>query len=160
MSENSLDELQAICAKINSTLQDKGMVNAQMMMERQNVNPQEAQARYARGYQAWLMDDYVAAMEDFSWLTLYFPLEPQFHLALAGALQMQQEFTLALSAYACALLLEAKDPEPVYQMAVCLLALDKGADAREALQTAIEMSYLSQEYAPTAEKANQLLNSI
>ncbi|AKF39931.1 TPA: tetratricopeptide repeat protein [Yersinia enterocolitica] len=160
MSENSLDELQAICAKINSTLQDKGMVNAQMMMERQNVNPQEAQARYARGYQAWLMDDYVAAMEDFSWLTLYFPLEPQFHLALAGALQMQQEFTLALSAYACALLLEAKDPEPVYQMAVCLLALDKGADAREALQTTIEMSYFSPEYAPTAEKANQLLNSI
>lgn len=73
---------------------------------------------------------------------------------------MQQEFTLALSAYACALLLEAKDPEPVYQMAVCLLALDKGADAREALQTTIEMSYFSPEYAPTAEKANQLLNSI
>ncbi|EKN5091196.1 TPA: tetratricopeptide repeat protein [Yersinia enterocolitica] len=160
MSENSLDELQAICAKINSTLQNKGILNAKMMTDKQSVDPQEVQARYTRGYQAWLMDDYVAAMEDFSWLTLYFPLEPQFHLALAGALQMQQEFTLALSAYTCALLLEAKDPEPVYQMAVCLLALDKGADAREALQTAIEMSYLSQEYAPTAEKANQLLNSI
>ncbi|EKN6298122.1 CesD/SycD/LcrH family type III secretion system chaperone, partial [Yersinia enterocolitica] len=49
MSDGHLEELQAICAKINSTLQDKGMVNAQMMMERQNVNPQEAQARYARG---------------------------------------------------------------------------------------------------------------
>ncbi|EPS8493654.1 CesD/SycD/LcrH family type III secretion system chaperone [Yersinia enterocolitica] len=159
MSDGHLEELQAICAKINSTLQDKGIVNAQMMMECQSVNPQEAQTRYARGYQAWLMDDYVAATEDFSWLTLYFPLEPQFHLALAGAMQMQQEFTLALSAYACALLLEAKDPEPVYQMAVCLLALDKGADAREALQTAIEMSYFSPEYASTAEKANQLLNS-
>ncbi|WP_174849505.1 tetratricopeptide repeat protein [Yersinia artesiana] len=160
MSDGHLGELQAICAKINSALQDKGIVNAQMMMERHSVNPQEVQTRYARGYQAWLMDDYVAAMEDFSWLTLYFPLEPQFHLALAGALQMQQEFTLALSVYACALLLEAQDPEPVYQMAVCLLALDKGADAREALQTVIEMSYLSQEYAPIAEKANQLLNSI
>ncbi|EKN5911759.1 TPA: tetratricopeptide repeat protein [Yersinia enterocolitica] len=160
MSDSHLEELQTICAKISSTLQDKGMVNAQIMMERQSVNPQEAQVRYARGYQAWLMDDYVAAMEDFSWLTLYFPLESKFHLALAGALQMQQEFTLALSAYVCALLLEAKDPEPVYQMAVCLLALDKGADAREALQTAIEMSYFSPEYAPTAEKANQLLNSI
>ncbi|EKN3459165.1 TPA: CesD/SycD/LcrH family type III secretion system chaperone [Yersinia enterocolitica] len=160
MSENSLDELQAICAKINSTLQNKGILNAKMMTDKQSVNPQEAQVRYARGYQAWMMDDYVAAMEDFSWLTLYFPLESKFHLALAGALQMQQEFTLALSAYACALLLEAKDPEPVYQMAVCLLALDKGADAREALQTTIEMSYFSPEYAPTAEKANQLLNSI
>lgn len=73
---------------------------------------------------------------------------------------MQQEFTLALSAYACALLIEAQDPEPVYQMAVCLQAMGKGADAREALQTAIEMSYLNPEYAPTAEKANQLLNSI
>ncbi|EKN3560076.1 TPA: tetratricopeptide repeat protein [Yersinia enterocolitica] len=160
MSDSHLEELQAICAKINRTLQDKGIVSAQMMVERQSVNPQEVQARYARGYQAWLIDDYVAAMEDFSWLTLYCPLEPQFHLALAGAMQMQQEFTLALSAYACALLLEAKDPEPVYQMAVCLLALDKGADAREALQTAIEMSYFSPEYALTAEKANQLLNSI
>ncbi|WP_242364900.1 SycD/LcrH family type III secretion system chaperone [Yersinia enterocolitica] len=160
MSENSLDELQAICAKINSILQNKGILNAKMMTDKQRVDPQEVQARYTRGYQAWLEDDYVAAAEDFSWLTLYFPLESKFHLALAGALQMQQEFTLALSAYTCALLLEAKDPEPVYQMAVCLLALDKGADAREALQTAIEMSYLSQEYAPTAEKANQLLNSI
>lgn len=160
MSDGHLEELQAICAKINLTLQDKGIVNTQMMMERQSVNPQEVQDRYARGYQAWLENDYVAAMEDFSWLTIYCPLEPQFHLALAGAMQMQQEFTLALSAYACALLLEAQDPEPVYQMAVCLLALDKGADAREALQTAIEMSYFSSEYAPTAEKANQLLNSI
>ncbi|CRX43338.1 SycD/LcrH family type III secretion system chaperone [Yersinia enterocolitica] len=160
MSENSLDELQAICAKINSILQNKGILNAKMMTDKQRVDPQEVQVRYARGYQAWMMDDYVAAMEDFSWLTLYFPLESKFHLALAGALQMQQEFTLALSAYACALLLEAKDPEPVYQMAVCLLALDKGADAREALQTTIEMSYFSPEYAPTAEKANQLLNSI
>ncbi|EKN6359814.1 CesD/SycD/LcrH family type III secretion system chaperone [Yersinia enterocolitica] len=160
MSENSLDELQAICAKINSILQNKGILNAKMMTDKQRVDPQEVQARYTRGYQAWLEDDYVAAAEDFSWLTLYFPLESKFHLALAGALQMQQEFTLALSAYACALLLEAKDPEPVYQMAVCLLALDKGADAREALQTTIEMSYFSPEYAPTAEKANQLLNSI
>ncbi|HHL2498747.1 TPA: CesD/SycD/LcrH family type III secretion system chaperone [Yersinia enterocolitica] len=160
MSDGHLEELQTICAKINRTLQDKGIVNAQMLMERQSVNPQEMHVRYARGYRAWLEDDYVAAMEDFSWLTLYFPLEPQFHLALAGAMQMQQEFTLALSAYACALLLEAQDPEPVYQMAVCLLALDKGADAREALQTAIEMSYLSQEYAPTAEKANLLLRKI
>ncbi|ENA3448551.1 CesD/SycD/LcrH family type III secretion system chaperone [Yersinia enterocolitica] len=160
MSDGHLEELQTICVKINRTLQDKGIVNAQMLMERQSVNPQEMHARYARGYRAWLEDDYVAAMEDFSWLTLYFPLEPQFHLALAGAMQMQQEFTLALSAYACALLLEAQDPEPVYQMAVCLLALDKGADAREALQTAIEMSYLSQEYAPTAEKANLLLRKI
>ena len=160
MSDGHLEELQAICAKINLTLQDKGIVNTQMMMERQSVNPQEVQDRYARGYQAWLENDYVAAMEDFSWLTIYCPLEPQFHLALAGAMQMQQEFTLALSAYACALLLEAQDPEPIYQMAVCLLALDKGADAREALQTAIEMSYFNSEYAPTAEKANQLLNSI
>lgn len=160
MNENSLEELQAIYARINKTLQDNGMVNAQMIADTQSINPQEVQDRYARGYQAWLENDYVAAMEDFSWLTIYCPLEPQFHLALAGTMQMQQEFTLALSAYACALLLEAQDPEPVYQMAVCLLALDKGADAREALQTAIEMSYFSPEYALTAEKSNQLLNSI
>ncbi|MGE4776548.1 CesD/SycD/LcrH family type III secretion system chaperone [Yersinia enterocolitica] len=160
MSDGHLEELQAICAKINSTLQDKGIVNVQMMMECQSVNPQEAQTRYARGYQAWLKDDYVAAMEEFSWLTLHCPLEPLFHLALAGVMQMRQEFTLALSAYACALLLEAQDPEPVYQMAVCLQAMGNGADAREALQTAIEMSYFNPEYAPTAEKANQLLHSI
>lgn len=146
MKDSGFDELLAICGN--------------MINDNQDVNPEDVQRRYARGYQAWLVNDYVAAMEDFSWLTLYYPSEPQFHLALAGAMQMQQEFTLALSAYACALLLEAKDPEPVYQMAVCLLALDKGADAREALQTAIEMSYFSPQYAPTAEKANQLLNSI
>ncbi|WP_145512805.1 tetratricopeptide repeat protein [Yersinia kristensenii] len=160
MNERNFDELQAICAKINNALKSKGTNNAQMMNVNQGVNAQEVQTRYARGYQAWLVDDYIAATEDFFWLTLHCPLEPQFHLALAGAMQMQQEFTLALSAYACALLIEAQDPEPVYQMAVCLQAMGKGADAREALQTAIEMSYLNPEYAPTAEKASQLLNSI
>jgi Flp pilus assembly protein TadD len=87
-------------------------------------------------------------------------LESQFHLALAGAMQMQQEYALALSCYACALLLVAKDPEPVYQMAMCLHALGKDADAREALQTAIEMSYLDSAFSPIAEKARQLLNKI
>ncbi|AIN20010.1 TPR repeat family protein [Yersinia rochesterensis] len=160
MSEDNIEKLQSICEKINVTLTCKGIINTQMMNDSQDVSPQEVHTRYERGYQAWLVDNYIAAIEEFSWLTLHCPLEPQFHLALAGAMQMQQEFTLALSAYACALLLEAQDPEPVYQMAVCLQAMGNGADAREALQTAIEMSYLNSEYAPTAEKANQLLNSI
>ncbi|CNI24883.1 SycD/LcrH family type III secretion system chaperone [Yersinia pekkanenii] len=160
MGDFAIDDFQSLCAKINSALNERDITGQPMRDCQQYIDPQEVQTRYDRGYQAWLADDYVAATVDFSWLTLYCPLEPRFHLALAGAMQMQQEYALALSAYAAALLLEAKDPDPVYQMAVCLHALDNGADAREALQTAIEMSYFSPEYAPTAEKANQLLDSI
>ncbi|WP_145555854.1 tetratricopeptide repeat protein [Yersinia canariae] len=160
MSEDTLDKLQEICAKINNVLVTKRVINSEAMNDNQDINPQEVEERYSRGYQAWLENNYSAAMADFSWLTLHCPLEPQFHLALAGALQKQQEFTLALGAYACALLLEAKDPQPVYQMAVCLHALGKGADAREALQTVIEMSYMCPEYAPVAEKANLLLGKV
>ncbi|HDM8437638.1 CesD/SycD/LcrH family type III secretion system chaperone [Yersinia enterocolitica] len=160
MSEVNIDELQIFCQKINNILTSKGIINAEIMNGSQGIDPQEVYTRYERGYQAWLADNYIVAAEEFSWLTLHCPLEPLFHLALAGVMQMRQEFTLALSAYACALLLEAQDPEPVYQMAVCLQAMGNGADAREALQTAIEMSYFNPEYAPTAEKANQLLHSI
>ncbi|QDW35638.1 tetratricopeptide repeat protein [Yersinia sp. KBS0713] len=160
MGDASIGDLQAICSQINSVLKEQGIINPNMMETQQPVSQPEVRAIYTRGYQAWLADDYIAAIEDFSWLTLHCPLEPRFHLALAGALQMQQEYVLALSAYTCALLLAAADPDPVYQMAICLQALGKGADAREALQTAIEMSYLNPEYAPTAEKALRLLNRI
>ncbi|AHM76158.1 tetratricopeptide repeat protein [Yersinia hibernica] len=160
MSEDGFDELQAICANINSALAGKGIINLPVISDNQDIHSQEVQERYSRGYQAWLESNYSAAMADFSWLTLHCPLEPHFHLALAGALQMQQEFTLALSAYACGLLLEAKDPQPVYQMAVCLHALGKGADAREALQTVIEMSDMCPEYAPVVAKANLLLGKV
>lgn len=160
MGDYNLNNVLAICNKITDSLKSKGIINRQRVSDNQDITLLEVQRRYTRGYQAWLVDDYVAATAEFTWLTLYCPLVPQFHLALAGAMQMQQEFALALSAYACALLIEAQDPEPVYQMAICLLALDKGADARETLQTAIEMSYFSPEYAPTAEKASQLLGRI
>lgn len=65
MNERNFDELQAICAKINNALKSKGTNNAQVMNVNQGVNAQEVQTRYARGYQAWLVDDYIAATEDF-----------------------------------------------------------------------------------------------
>ncbi|MDN0125109.1 SycD/LcrH family type III secretion system chaperone [Yersinia aleksiciae] len=160
MADFGIEGLQALSIQINNALKEQGIISQEIIDNHQPASQQEVQRIYARGYQAWLADDYVAAMADFSWLTIHCPLEFRFHLALAGAMQMQQEYVLALSAYACALLLEGKDPAPVYQMAICLQALGKGADAREALQTAIEMSYLSPEYAPIAEKASLLLNQI
>ncbi|WP_145514377.1 SycD/LcrH family type III secretion system chaperone [Yersinia massiliensis] len=160
MSDITIGDLHTICAQINHALKEQGIIHQEMMQTLQVVSPEETQTRYKRGYQAWLANDYNAALDDFSWLTLHHPREPQFHLALAGALQMQQEYTLALSAYACVLMLEVKDPTPVYQMAMCLQALGKGADAREALQTVIEMSYQNPEYCSIAEKASLLLNEI
>lgn len=160
MSHYSFNNVQDIFAKIDNDLKSQRIICPQRVNDNREVTALEVQARYAQGYQAWLMDDYAAATVDFSWLTLYCPSEPRFHLALAAVMQMQQEFALALGAYANALFLDVKDPEPLYQIAICWLALGKDADAREALQTAIEMSYVSIEYAPTAKKANQLLESI
>ncbi|OWF78542.1 CesD/SycD/LcrH family type III secretion system chaperone [Yersinia frederiksenii] len=157
MSHYSFNDMQAAFAKIDNELKGQRGIRPQRVSDHQQVTALEIQTRYAQGYQAWLADDYAAAMADFSWLTSCCPLEPRFHLALAAVMQMQQEFRLALEAYACALLLDAKDPEPLYQMAICLLALDKGADAREALQTAIEMSYFNTEYATTAKKSQSIV---
>ncbi len=158
LNDYNMDKMLAILAQVNKTLEN--ISNPQDRPQCERVSQQEIQARYEQGYQAWLADNYITAVEDFSWLTLHRPLEPHFHLALAGALQMQQEFILALSAYASALLLEAKSPGPVYQMAVCLHAIKRDADAREALQMVIEMSYMRPEYAPMAEKANILLGKV
>ncbi|AWK13987.1 tetratricopeptide repeat protein [Candidatus Fukatsuia symbiotica] len=120
----------------------------------------DAKQLYARGYQAWQEENYAAALVDFSWLALNYPYERRFHLAMAGALQMEKEYIAALACYHYAQTLEPCDPEPIYQMAICLQKLGEGTDAREALQTAIEMSYCDPAYAVTREKANRLLAEI
>jgi hypothetical protein len=61
-----IDDLQAMCDQINHALKEQGMINQGVINEIQEVNPQEVHARYTRGYQAWLADDYIAATADFA----------------------------------------------------------------------------------------------
>ncbi|CNJ53871.1 SycD/LcrH family type III secretion system chaperone [Yersinia aldovae] len=96
---------------------------------------------YAQGYAAWQEGRYDRALIDFGWLVMSQPWSWRAHVALAGALMMQKEYAMAMNYYGYALMLDACHPEPVYQMGVCLNALGERSLAREALQTALTMSY-------------------
>ncbi|AWK13989.1 SycD/LcrH family type III secretion system chaperone [Candidatus Fukatsuia symbiotica] len=141
----------------------KKISRTNLLTTRQEVHHDDgldAEQLYARGYEAWQKKDYVAALTDFTWLTQHYPGERRFHLAMAGALQMQGEYLKALTCYDHAQALDICDPAPLCEMAVCLQALGRKADAREVLQTVIEISYVDPAYTTIREKANRLLAKI
>ena len=121
------------------------------------LSPEEV---YARGYAAWQEQDYDRALVDFSWLVMTQPWSWRAHIALAGALMMQKEYVLAMNYYGYALMLDACHPEPMYQIAVCLKALGELSEARDALQSALTMSYEDPSYSTVRANAEQMLSQL
>lgn len=121
------------------------------------LDPEEV---YAHGYAAWQDGAYDQAMIDFSWLVMSQPWSWRAHVALAGSLMMQKEYAMAMNYYGYALMLDACHPEPVYQMGVCLKAMGEISAAREALQTALTMSYDDPSYSDVRANAELMLSQL
>ncbi|MGL5699438.1 MAG: SycD/LcrH family type III secretion system chaperone [Kluyvera sp.] len=115
---------------------------------------------YARGYEAWQQQDYDSALVDFGWLVMNEPWSWRAHVAFAGAMMMKQEYQQAISYYGYALMLDVCDPEPMYQIAVCLNALGDCSAAREALQIALTMSYDDPSYSTVRVNAEKMLSQL
>lgn len=115
---------------------------------------------YTRGYEAWQQEDYPRALLNFIGLVMLQPTNWHVYVALAGALRMIAEYKLAIDFYAYALCLDVQNPEPTYQIAICLYALGCIDEAREALQSAIDMSYFDPNYSQIRANAESMLLDI
>jgi Flp pilus assembly protein TadD len=73
---------------------------------------------------------------------------------------MQKEYAMAITSYGYALMLDASHPEPVYQIGVCLKAMGELSLAREALQTALTMSYADPLYSNVRTNAELMLSQL
>ncbi|AHF76782.1 Type III secretion chaperone [Sodalis praecaptivus] len=120
----------------------------------------ELEQRYTGGHQALHSGCYDRALIDFSWLVMSQPWSWRAHVALAGTLMKTKEYQGAMNFYGYALMLDGDHPEPMYQMAVCLQAMGRLADARMALQNAISMSEARPRYSAIRANAYRLLNQL
>ncbi|WP_279205463.1 SycD/LcrH family type III secretion system chaperone [Obesumbacterium proteus] len=121
------------------------------------LDPEEV---YAQGYAAWQEGQYDQALVNFSWLVISQPWSWRAHVALAGALMMHKEYAMAMNYYGYALMLDACHPEPVYQIGVCLQAMGERSAAREAMQTALTMSYDDPSYSGVRAHAELMLTQL
>jgi len=126
----------------------------------QQVLARDPEQVYAQGYAAWQQQDFDEARIHFSWLVMSQPWSWRAQVALAGVLMMQQEYVLAIDHYGYALILDASHPEPVCQIAVCLQALGDDTAARQALQTALAMSYDDPSHDDVRLRAEHLLQQL
>lgn len=124
------------------------------------ISNEELERVYARGYESYQAGHYGEALVDFTYLVMHQPWDRRFHMALGSALHQEGEYQSALKFYGYALFMNACDPGPSYAIAQCLLALGEEADAREALQTAIEQSYTDPQYHTIGVMAQELLQKI
>lgn len=102
-------------------------------------SPQDVEAIYTRGYEAYLAHHFSTAVEEFALVTLLDPLDERYHMALASALQQEKRYTEALNFFLYASLLGPDEPGLALRIAECLLALDERLAARVALQSCVEL---------------------
>ena len=136
---------------------EQSFCQSPVVNEAMALDPEEV---YAQGYAAWQKGRYDSALIDFSWLVMSQPWSWRAHVALAGVRMMQKEYAMAITSYGYALMLDASHPEPVYQIGVCLKAMGELSLAREALQTALTMSYADPLYSNVRTNAELMLSQL
>ncbi len=103
---------------------------------------------------------YFEAADCGAWLVEEDPWEREHHLVLATALQHLGQWEAAARSFVQALLMKATDAHCAYRAGECLGAMGEFDDAREALETAIQLSWLDPVYEDVREAAQRRLDQI
>lgn len=123
----------------------------------QGLTESDLEKIYQVAYQLFQEHQDVESAAHFVFLVLHFPYDARFHFGLASCLKRQEKYTEAAQFFANALLLDCCDAKSCYFIAECLIAQDLLEDAREALQTTIQLSYAKESYFPIRVQAEKLL---
>ncbi|GAB4190253.1 MAG: SycD/LcrH family type III secretion system chaperone VcrH [Simkaniaceae bacterium] len=91
---------------------------------------------YTLGYNLYQIGDYAQAKTIFQQLILARPMEQKYWIGLGSVLQMQKNYSRALTAWGMAALLLDTDPVPHFHAAECLLSLGEVDEAFKAFQAA------------------------
>lgn len=120
------------------------------------LDARQLEAAYAHGYSLYNQGRWAPALQVFSFLTCHDHLDRRYHIARAACLQMLKQHEEALRAYSLAQLLDVSDPAVGLHVAECLIALQRKADARTALETVAMLTGDEAAYAPIRARAAAL----
>lgn len=91
---------------------------------------------YALAYDLYQNGHYEKANKLFTLLTLANPKEKKFWMGTAASLQSLGQYDIAITNYAMAASIDMNDPWPHHHAAECYIALNKTAEAKNALNEA------------------------
>lgn len=94
-----------------------------------------------------------AAVDRLAQLAQLAPLERRYLIAYATALQILQQYASAAKFYGCALILQATDALCALRIGECLAAQSEWAEAREAFEAAVKLSWLDARHERVREAA-------
>ena len=147
-----LKKLEEICKK--------ALVDHKTLAEIKNISPQELEEIYAKGLTKYNAGKPEEAIEEFTYLVMHMPWDRRFQMALGSTLHWLGEFKHALNFYGYAMVMDACDPGATFRIAQCFLSLGDEPSAREALQTAIDQSYIRPDDHHIGEQARTLLDEL
>ena len=134
-------------------------IGLEQMLE-PDLTPAQRDAMYRRVWQSIQAGDYAGAVDEAFALADSDPWERDYLLALACCLHHLAEYEQAAQMYGLAFLLDATDALCAYRIGECLGALEHWAEAREAFESAIRLSWLAPEQPQVREQAQQRLDEL
>ena len=124
------------------------------------LDEEQQAACWARVHQRIEADDHAGALDEAFQLVHSNPWERAYLLALACCLHHLEQYESAGRFYGLALLLDATDAHCAYRIGECLSALEHPAEAREAYESAVKLSWLDPVYAEVRGEAELRLGEM
>ncbi len=124
------------------------------------ISDKELEAIYLIGYTQYMSGKYEEARKTFGILMLFNPYEYKYCFGLASSFKMIKEPAAAAILYMHAASLDPENPEPVVQLAECLIQMDDLVGAKENLERAIAMAKGKEEFAVIRGRAEVLLENV
>lgn len=104
-----------------------------------NIAPEQLEAAYTLAYQYYHQARWQDALTIFEFLCQHQHTERRYQLGRAACLKMLKRYELALHAYGLAHFMQATDAHSAMQIAQCLIALERRADAVTALESVLAL---------------------
>jgi type III secretion system low calcium response chaperone LcrH/SycD len=125
-----------------------------------NLRPEELETMYAVAYNQYANKKYQEAMQAFSLLLLFDPLEYKYLLGSAGCLQMTGRYEMAAVTYLHASAVDQTAPAPFLHLAECLLKLEDREGTRYSLKRVLELSGDSPAWTACRNQAEAMLENL
>ena len=106
------------------------------MRDIRGLSAEEIETVYSIGFNLYNQAKYAQAEPMFQFACFYLHDEPRYWMALGNCRQMAKNYQGAIDAYGFSYMLNATDPWPSIQAAICYLALQDKVRAGEALTLA------------------------
>lgn len=124
------------------------------------VSADELEAVYAQAFDDITAERYDAALEHTALLVKLDPADPRFQFSFAYCLHHLGDHEAAGRHYAQSLLYDATNAVCLLRAGECLLATGGLAEAREAFEATVKLSYTKVDYADVRQLAQQYLDDL